>query len=289
MKPAARFFLLICGVCGIGGSLSAAFQAVTVSPSSTTAHVFSPATLPPAAALPFSFWKSGAAPTATATATATATPTPGPNSFSLLFNGSTQYVTIPNTPVTVGSNFTIEAWIKVATAGNGNVIFSGSSGSNYFMLINRNDANGLCVQIEPGSGLFFVGGSSANITVADGWTHVAVTRSGNTFSFYKNGTLLKTGTYSGSAPTTNQRIAQLPIGTNLFNGRIDEVRTWNVARTAADIDFNKVTVLTGTETGLTGYWRFEDGSGSTATDTKTPSGNNGTLVASPTWSTDKPF
>ena len=44
----------------------------------------------------------------------------------------------------------------------------------------------------------------------------------------------------------------------IFNGRIDEVRVWSAARTATEIDDNYNRVLDGDETGLQGYWRFED-------------------------------
>jgi hypothetical protein len=214
------------------------------------------------------------------------------NSYSLLFNGSSQYVTIPGTPVNVNSDFTIEEWVKLGADNTTNVLFSGSSGSSYWMLIARNDSNGLCFQVDPtGGGATFVGASSSTIAVADAWTHVAVTRSGNTFSFYKNGSLLKTGTYSGtSLATANAQIAHLPIGTNFFNGRVDEVRTWNVARTATEINANKSLVIMGNTAHLTGYWRFQTGSGSTALDFQTnATTNDGTLVSSPTWSTEKPF
>ena len=42
------------------------------------------------------------------------------------------------------------------------------------------------------------------------------------------------------------------------------------------------------QTGLLGYWKFDDGVGETAVDS---SGKeyNGTLVNTPTWSTDVPY
>ncbi|MCU0979306.1 MAG: PA14 domain-containing protein, partial [Pirellulaceae bacterium] len=44
----------------------------------------------------------------------------------------------------------------------------------------------------------------------------------------------------------------------IFNGRIDEVRVWNVARTATEIADTYNRVLDGSEAGLQGYWRLED-------------------------------
>ena len=60
-----------------------------------------------------------------------------------------------------------------------------------------------------------------------------------------------------------------------FDGVIDEVRIWNVARTAPQIRENMHKTLSCTESGLVGYWQFNEGSGTTAEDIV--GGNNGTL------------
>ena len=74
---------------------------------------------------------------------------------------------------------------------------------------------------------------------------------------------------------------------DFFNGKIDEVAIWNVALSAAD-----VTVLYNSGNGLKasadsgnydnsvdliGYWKFNEGTGSTLTD-NTSNSNNGTLI-----------
>ena len=45
--------------------------------------------------------------------------------------------------------------------------------------------------------------------------------------------------------------------------------------------------LIGNESGLVGYWKFNEGSGSTAEDSS-PNSNNGTIYGA-TYSTDTPF
>lgn len=55
-----------------------------------------------------------------------------------------------------------------------------------------------------------------------------------------------TNYYGGEAP-------------NYFTGSLDEVRIWNVARTATEINSNKTTSLTGSETGLLAYYKFDQG------------------------------
>jgi len=69
---------------------------------------------------------------------------------------------------------------------------------------------------------------------------------------------------------------------NLFNGTIDEIRIWNVARTEEGIRANMCKKLTGSESGLIGYWRLDEGSGTTANDA-TSNDNHGTLINSPSW------
>ena len=44
-----------------------------------------------------------------------------------------------------------------------------------------------------------------------------------------------------------------------FDGVIDEVRLWNVARTEAELQSTMNSALSGNEEGLVGYWNFDDG------------------------------
>ena len=62
-------------------------------------------------------------------------------------------------------------------------------------------------------------------------------------------------------------------------GEMDEVRLWNVARTAEQINANKKQSLTGAEPGLVAYYRFDESSGTTAIDA-TNNGHDGLLVNS---------
>ena len=47
----------------------------------------------------------------------------------------------------------------------------------------------------------------------------------------------------------------------LWSGKIRDVRLWNVARTAAEIQAAMNSTLGGNEAGLAGNWRLDDGSG----------------------------
>ena len=60
------------------------------------------------------------------------------------------------------------------------------------------------------------------------------------------------------------------------HGRMDEARIWNVARSPVEIRRDMAASLTGTETGLAGYWQFNDGTGTTTADL-TANGNTATF------------
>ena len=62
-----------------------------------------------------------------------------------------------------------------------------------------------------------------------------------------------------------------------FQGSIDEVRLWNVARSDADIKANMTKKLIGNESGLVGYWRFDETSGTLMND-ETSNNNDGTMI-----------
>ena len=76
--------------------------------------------------------------------------------------------------------------------------------------------------------------------------------------------------YLGGVIVTNTRYYT-------FQGQIDEVRVWNVARTPGDLQANMSHELTGNEAGLAAYYRMSDGSGLTLTD-NSGHGWNGTLM-----------
>ena len=79
----------------------------------------------------------------------------------------------------------------------------------------------------------------------------------------------------------------LPSGASLgsgaaFNGLMDEIRIWNTARSASQIQTNRNRRLVGNESGLVAYYRLDEGSGLTAGDATT-NGFTGTLSNGVAW------
>ena len=99
----------------------------------------------------------------------------------------------------------------------------------------------------------------------------------------------------GNAANSNLFVGESPgFPGRVFNGKIDEVRIWNVARTQSQIQNTMNTILTSeyystSDSGLVGYWRLDDGAGQNAEDLSFYS-NTATLGTSsnpdasdPTW------
>ncbi|SVC17304.1 uncharacterized protein METZ01_LOCUS270158, partial [marine metagenome] len=94
------------------------------------------------------------------------------------------------------------------------------------------------------------------------WYHIALTIADNdSASIYVNGTKH----HEFSTPVRPELDGRFHMGYGL-SGRLDEIRVWNVARSESEITENMYGLLDGTEDGLAGYWRFDEGSGAESED-----------------------
>ena len=99
--------------------------------------------------------------------------------------------------------------------------------------------------------------TTPSILTHNAWNHVAVTFDGDLIKVYVNGVLkVSDNRLSGKTPpqTPLRYLGSLDVP---FGGIMDEVRIWNTARTADEIAENYQKTLTGSETGLIGYWNFD--------------------------------
>ena len=120
------------------------------------------------------------------------------------------------------------------------------------------------------------------------WYHIAVvySASAHNLKFYVNGVLQDTIINNNFPSIAGNVPINMGAWSNgrYFNGVMDEVRIWNVARTQSEIQSNMNTELAGTEAGLVAYYPFNQGVAagnnsaiSMLTD-KTPNALNGTLT-----------
>ncbi|MDX2130370.1 MAG: LamG-like jellyroll fold domain-containing protein [Chloroherpetonaceae bacterium] len=91
------------------------------------------------------------------------------------------------------------------------------------------------------------------------WYHVAATFESGTARLYVNGNLLTTQT--GLPAIRTDYAGQVQIGRGFegyFNGKIDEVRIWNKARSQSDIQSTAQSILRGNDAGLVAYYTFNE-------------------------------
>ena len=128
-------------------------------------------------------------------------------------------------------------------------------------------AIGLQVTTGKIQGEFIIGGTLRNILSINAYNdnqfhHVACTYDGANINLYIDGqpdnALVATGAVA--ANTSDMEIGRNTDagGTQPFNGVIDEVRVWNVARTPSQISTALGSVLVGNETGLQAYYHFNN-------------------------------
>lgn len=202
---------------------------------------------------------------------------------SLSMNGGS-FIEVPDAPnLRFTNSMTIEAWIYLDDAVNNTIIDKG----DYNFLFDTHP-NG-----QPALGLYsrsFGWIYSTGSLPTHQWVHVAVSfKTGiNGVNFYLNGTLLSSHTmntnlYSDNGPVNIGRQSPWSCACNLFNGDMDELRIWNVARTQAEISENMNRNSLCDNTGLVAYFPFNENGG--ATVSSTVGGFTGTIInpAGTTW------
>ena len=202
-------------------------------------------------------------------------------------NGSNAYVRTAPLNLSNGNTLTIEAWIKpndIITTGFSEIIRQQGGSTPDWLISFQNNGNLLSFGVRN------IGGNYLELQVPitptdlmDGnWHHVAGIYDGANKYLYLDGTQIGTQAQTGNVAFTGVNNG---IGANLnsvgtasefFNGMIDELRIWSVARSGAQINQKLDSALTGAETGLAGYWRFDEGSGTVTYDLSV-NGHNATL------------
>ncbi len=176
------------------------------------------------------------------------------------FNGSTNYVSMTNAaqfqPTTA---LTIAAWVKGDAWGSGGdvdtILRKGDTNPNNFAFHIADGKLELSLDGNNGSGI------RGNTVLATGqWYHVAAVWNGSTVRLFVNGVLDNTPPSRSGTIATDTR--PLYIGgrtgsTDMFDGMLRGVRFYN--RALSDTEIKKLA-------GLAGYWRFAEGSGTTAAD-----------------------
>lgn len=213
---------------------------------------------------------------------------PDLSGHALRFDGSDDDVALGNpNELRITGDQTIEMWIKPdnfgsrrnpwnkAYGGEGTMTIETDGGINYFYGTSGADAN-------PYQTFF-----SNKVLTAGEWTHIALVRRLDSeprkLFWYFNGKLVNEANAAYFPAVAGALNAVIGSGyAGRFRGLIDEVRVWNVARSAAEIAANLDNELNGDETGLAAYYKFNEGSGAALGDA-TANALNGVINGGAEW------
>jgi hypothetical protein len=214
--------------------------------------------------------------------------------------------------------FTVEAWIRRDGAGVGNTtgangvdsavpimakgmaeVETADADYNYFLGIQS--STGLLVAdfeegqtgTTPGANHPIYG--TTPIPADSTWHHVAATYDGTTWNLYLDG--VRNAQLAVGQPVANVGISPASIGSALttvgaplgfFNGRIDEARVWDSARTEAEIQNTINSQLSSATAGLVARWGMNEGTGTSVGESA--GGVAGTIVGTYySWQPGAPF
>ena len=160
----------------------------------------------------------------------------------LSFNGTNAWVTVADAnSLDLTNGLTIEAWVN-PTIGSGwrSVVMKETSGGLAYALYSANNSSRPEGYVHTSSDMGVAGTSAVALNT---WTHLALTYDGTTLRIYANGVLVKSGSAPGLAATSASplRIGGDSVWGEYFKGLIDEVRVYNRALSAAEIQLDMTT------------------------------------------------
>ncbi|MFK7935963.1 MAG: LamG-like jellyroll fold domain-containing protein [Saprospiraceae bacterium] len=179
-----------------------------------------------------------------------------------------------NSAFNIGEQFTIEAWINASAwrpeswqgsivtkdehPGTGFAFRAGKNGTLSFVMGADNNWNEIASQPQMNIGQ---------------WHHVAAVVDGDQMRLFIDGEQAAAGSHSGT-PTHNLRPVfigeSVGFEGRLFDGVIDDLRIWSIARTPAQlVEFSEQNLI-GDEEGLVAYFPMNEGMGMTTRSPTTP-------------------
>jgi hypothetical protein len=157
------------------------------------------------------------------------------NLGSIVFDGVNDYVSCDTTSIPNSNNpRTLSVWVKIGTSGN----------SGYRAIINQGTylANQQ-FQIGIFGGSFNI--NNYSLTWSDPtpyttniWYNLSVSYNGSSFTLYKNGSSVTSGTVSLSTVMGAMRLASNPVNLENLNGSISNAQIYNRALSASEVQQN---------------------------------------------------
>ena len=155
----------------------------------------------------------------------------------LAFDGTSAWVTVPDAAVLdLTTGMTLEAWVYASSVGAWRTVLMKETANGFSYGLDASDTNR-----RPSAWIrrtADIGATGTSAFPANSWVHLAATYNGSTLILYLNGSPVVTRAITGAIVTSSQPLriggAAPYVGEN-FAGRIDEVRIYNRALTASEI------------------------------------------------------
>ena len=156
----------------------------------------------------------------------------------LSFDGTNDRVDVPDADsLDLSTGMTLEAWVKPTTNSGWRTAMLKERGND--LLYALYTSNGSKPRAETFNGVENTAAGTTALPL-NAWSHVAATYDNANLRFYVNGALVATKATSGAMPNTTGalRIGGNAVWGEYFSGLIDEVRVYNRALNASEIDFD---------------------------------------------------
>jgi len=207
--------------------------------------------------------------------------TPAATGKVLQLDGNGSHVKLPPDIFNELTEATVEGWVKWNTLRHFSRFFDFGNTFNSIRVANRGVSGTLHVGVDrpPFTNASQLSLGLPRLIRTKEWCHIALVTGPQGVQVYFNGEQVASNSYPGSFASINNGDHNFLGRSNWegnedFDGQMDEVRVWKVARTAEEIRANLASQLTGSEPGLLALWNFEDG---TARDLG-PNGHDGVLA-----------
>ena len=206
------------------------------------------------------------------------------NSYSLVFDGSDDYVSIGDvSDLDFGSgNFSVSFWGKTSTDAIGTIIGKQDTGSGWYLYYDTDDQ----IKYYDRKNDKYTIGNPDSFDPDGVWRHVVFVKEGIDGKIYVDG-IDATESSDGiggdvDSAGDNCEIGRRNLGgseSRIFTGNLDEIAIFDTALSLSAVQdiYNLGTPKDESSTAnLVGYWRFEEGSGSSVADSSSNS-NAGTI------------
>jgi hypothetical protein len=169
----------------------------------------------------------------------------------------------------LGSEFTIEAWLRGERATGEQVLLSGGADDAHSCPTVR-IVDGSTVRAGFGDGTTLRTVTTGSVLVPGAWQHVAVSYDGSLMTICIDGAPVLTSTDLAGSTPVGTAPEWIGATSNGFTGVVDELRMWSRARPVREIRDQQHLRQSGRVAGRAGYWRFDAGRGPTVWDQAGP-------------------